>query len=67
MPPLPPQREIAQDLIEKLCEIVADYDTELKSTDNEKTHDLTERNNISVGAEHFRCVDILFQPNSIDK
>jgi len=44
-----------------------DYDTQLKSTDNEKTRELTDRNIIFVGAERFNCVDVLFQPNSVDK
>ena len=38
------QRWIARDIIEKLCHIVVDYETELKSTDNEKTRELSDGN-----------------------
>ena len=37
------KRRIAQDLIEKLCYIVVDYDTELKLTDNECDTDIRRR------------------------
>ena len=64
------ERRMIQDLIENFCYIVVDDATELKSTadfDNEKTRELTDRDIISVGAERFHCVDMLLQPNSIDK
>ena len=55
------ERETVHDLIKQLCYIIVDYDTELKSTDNEKTREFTDRHFISAGAER---VDILFQPSS---
>jgi len=64
------EREIAREVEVKLRCFGADYDTELKSTaeiDKEKTHELPDRNIISIGAECFHCVDILFQPSFIGK
>ena len=58
------EREIVRDVIEKLCYIGLDYDTELKSTaeiDKEKTNVLPDENITAVGAERFRCVEVLSQ------
>ena len=43
------------------------YDTELKSTDKERTCELPDGNIITVDAERFHCVEILFQPVSLAK
>merc|ERR1712012_1039555 len=63
--------EIVRDVKEKLCYIALDYDTELKSTaessDKEKTYELPDGNIITVGAERFRCAEVLFQPGFIGK
>merc|ERR1711916_370343 len=60
-----------RDVKEKLCYIALDYDTELKSTaessDKEKTYELPDGNIITVGAERFRCAEVLFQPSFIGK
>merc|ERR1712122_373478 len=65
------EKEIVRDLKEKLCYIALDYDTELKSTaessDKEKTYELPDGNIITVGAERFRCAEVLFQPSFICK
>ena len=61
------ERGIAYDLIEKLCYIVVDYDTELKSIEHEKTCELTNCSIISVGAERLHCVSLLFQPSFMAK
>merc|ERR1712136_303502 len=65
------EREIMGDVKEKLCYIALDYDTELKSTaessDKEKTYELPDGNIITVGAERFRCAEVLFQPSFIGK
>ena len=50
----------------KLCFVAFDYDTVLTSTRKVQTmirltYSQTE-NNITVGAERFRCPDVLFQP-----
>ena len=68
---LPPQRgEIARDVKEKLCYIALDYDTVLTSTaessDNDTTYVLPDgKQHYTVGAERFRCPDVLFQPSFI--
>ena len=47
------------------------YDTELKSTsessDRENTYESPDGNIITVGAERFRCAEMLFQPSFIGK
>ena len=47
------------------CATSADYDTVHKSTaemDKEKTYQLRDENFITVGAERFRCAEVLFLP-----
>merc|ERR1712117_874143 len=65
------EREIVRDVKEKLSYIALDYDTEFKSamesSDNEKTYELPDGNIITVGAERFRCPEVLFQPHFIGK
>jgi len=65
------EREIVRDVKEKLCYIALDYDTEMKavteSSDKEKTYELPDGNIITVGAERFRCPEVLFQPSFIGK
>ena len=41
-----------------------DYDTELKSTDNEKTNVHPDHNIVTVGAERFRFAKELFVAHS---
>ena len=58
------EREIVRDVIEKLCYIGSDYDTELKPTTEiykEKTYVLPDENIITVVAEVFHCAEILLQ------
>jgi len=60
------EREIGRDVKENLCYIGLDYDTDLKliaEIDKKETYDLPDRN-ITVGAERFCCVEVLFQPCS---
>ena len=62
------ETEIARDVIKKLCYIGLDHGTELKSTaetDQEKTYELSDVNNTTVGAERLRCAEVMFQPYSI--
>merc|ERR1712066_738814 len=65
------ERDIAWDVKEKLCYIALDYDTEVKlateSSDKEKTYELPDGNIITVGAERFRCPEVLFQPSIVGK
>ena len=57
------RREFGRDVIEKLCYIALDYDTELKSTaassDKNLTYILSDGNTITVGAERSRCTSVL--------
>ena len=51
--------------------IAVDYDTGLNSTsessDRENTHEFLDGYIITVGAERFRCAEMLFQPSIIGK
>ena len=65
-------REIVRDVKEKETFYIAlDYDTELRSTsessDRENTYEFPDGNIITVGAERFRCAEVLFQPSFIGK
>ena len=59
------EREIVPFVKEELCYIACVFDKELKSiadTDREKTYELPDGNIITVGAERFHFVEVLFQP-----
>jgi actin, other eukaryote len=57
------EREIVRDIKEQLGYVALNYESELQGVQAERDYRLPDGEVISLGAERFRCAEMLFRPS----
>lgn len=64
-------RDTVRSIKEKICYVASDFEGEMKafseSSTKDRTFDLPDASQITIGNQQFRCPEALFQPSKIGK
>jgi len=54
------ERELVNDIKEKVCYVALDYEEEKRKSPDEKKYELPDGKILNIGSLRFRCTEVLF-------